>query len=141
MWYDCLKSFVALTDNNQYEIYTIETTYSHRLKICLRTALSKNSNDIIKDKIFMRTDENYLYIYYEKMDGQKRLRLLNSTFECVQSYPFHHFFQNDEFIRSHTDCCVVGLGINQEHVRIFLLIIHCISFNYIHLFRLYFLFN
>ncbi|CAF4235312.1 unnamed protein product, partial [Rotaria sordida] len=76
VWFDNLKSFITITDDSQYEIYTIESTYNLRLKISLRTCLpNNNNNNIIKDQIFMRTDEYHIYIYYERINGQKRLRL------------------------------------------------------------------
>ncbi|CAF3160339.1 unnamed protein product [Rotaria sp. Silwood2] len=119
VWFDSLKSFITVTDDNRYEIYTIESTYNLRLKITLRTCLPKNNNDIIKDKIFMRTDEFHIYIYYERIDERKRLHLLSSTFECVRSYSIDKCFQTDEHIRSHDNGFVMGLGINQEYVVLF----------------------
>ncbi|CAF1061856.1 unnamed protein product [Rotaria sordida] len=120
VWFDNLKSFITITDDSQYEIYTIESTYNLRLKISLRTCLpNNNNNNIIKDQIFMRTDEYHIYIYYERIDGQKRLRLLSSTFEYVRSYSIDKFFQIDEHIHSHENGSVVGLGINQEYVVLF----------------------
>ncbi|CAF3645036.1 unnamed protein product [Rotaria sp. Silwood1] len=119
VWFDSLKSFITVTDDSQYEIYTIESTYNLRLKISLRTCLPKNHNDIIKDQIFMRTDECHTYIYYERIDGRKRLRLLSPTFECVRSYSIDRFFQTDEHIHSHDNGFVIGLGINQEYVVLF----------------------
>jgi hypothetical protein len=117
VWFDSLQSFVTLTDDNQHEIYTIDSTSSLRLKIRLRTCLPKHDNDIIKDQIFTRTDEFHIFIYYERIDGRKRLRLLSPTFECVQSYSIDKCFQRDEHIRSHDNGFVIGLGVNQEYVR------------------------
>jgi hypothetical protein len=117
VWFDSIKSFVVLTDDNQYEIYTIESIRNLRLKIRLRTCLTKSNNNIIKDQIFLRTDEHHIFIYYERVDGRKRLRLLSPTFECVQSYSIEKCFQRDEHIHSHDNGFVLGLGINQEYVR------------------------
>lgn len=117
VWFDSIQSYVALTDDNQYEIYSIESTYNLRLKIRLRTCLPKGDSDIIKNQIFMRSNEGHIFIYYERIDGRKRLRLLNSTFECVQTYAIDKCFQRDEHIRSYDNGLVIGLGINQEYVR------------------------
>lgn len=117
VWLDNLKSFVILTDENQYEIYTIESTYNLRLKIRLRTCLMKTTDDIIKEKIYLRADEYHLFIYYERNNGQKRLRLLNPTFECIQSYSIDKCLQRDEHIHSHDNGIVIGLGVNQEYVK------------------------
>lgn len=139
VWFDNLKSFVTITDNNRYEIYTIESTYNLRLKIRLRTCLPQTTNEIIKDQIFLRTDESHIFIYYERIDGRKRLRLLNSTFECIQSYAIDQCLQRDEHIHSHDNGLIIGLGVNQEYVRnkfrFFLK-----SF-YGYLFRLFYLFD
>ncbi|CAF1479705.1 unnamed protein product [Rotaria sp. Silwood1] len=90
-----------------------------RLKISLRTCLPKNHNDITEDQIFMRTDECHIYIYYERIDGRKRLCFLNRTFECIRSYSIDKCFQTDAHIRSHDNGFVFGLVINQEHVVLF----------------------
>jgi hypothetical protein len=117
VWFDSLKSFVIVTDDNHYEIYTIESTYNLRLKIRLRTSLPKSNIDIIKDQVFLRTDDSHIFVYYERIDGRKRLRLLDSTFECVQSYSIDTCFQRDEHIRFHDNGFVIGLGVNQDYVR------------------------
>jgi hypothetical protein len=113
VWFDSIKSFVILTDDNYYEIYTIESTYNLRLKIRLRTSLPKSNIDIKTEEIFMRTDECHIFIYYERIDGKKRLRLLDSTFQCVQSYSIDKYFQS----HSHDNGFVIGLGVNQDYVR------------------------
>ncbi|CAF1216757.1 unnamed protein product [Adineta steineri] len=119
VWFDNLQSFVIITDDKQYEIYTIESTYNLRLKIRLRTCLPKHNIDIIKEQIFLRTDEYHIFIYYERLDKSKRLRLLNPTFECIQSYSIDKCFQRDEHIRSHDNGFVLNLGVNQEYVVLF----------------------
>jgi hypothetical protein len=65
----------------------------------------------------LRTDESHIFIYYERINEQKRLRLLNPTFECVQSYSIDKCFQRDEHIQSHDNGFVIGLAVNQEYVR------------------------
>ena len=45
------------------------------------------------------------------------LRLLNSSFECVQSYAIDRCFEREEHLRSHDNGTVIELGVNQEHVR------------------------
>lgn len=120
IWFDNLKSFITITDDQQYEIYTIESTYNLRLKIRLRTYLPKSLNNIIKEKIFLRTDQYHLFIYYERINEQKRLRLLNPQFQCIQSYSIDKCFRRDEHIYSHDNGQVIGLAIDHEYVTIIL---------------------
>jgi hypothetical protein len=117
LWSDSLQSYVTITDENQYEIYTIESTYTIRLKISLRTNLPKHSSEILRDRVFLRADDAHLFIYYERTDGRQRLRLLNSTLECVRSYAIDQCFQTEEHISARDSGSVIGLGINREYVR------------------------
>ena len=117
VWFDHLKSFVTITDHQRYEIYSIQCLSNLRLKIRLHTCLPSTNSDIIKDQIYLRMDDNHLFIYYERINGRKRLHLLNPTYECVQSYPIDRCLQQDEHRHSNDNGFVLGLAVNQEHVR------------------------
>jgi len=108
VWFDQIKSFVVLTDHQHYEIYTIELTNSFRLKIRLRTYLTTKIDEIHKEKILLQTDANHLFIYYEKLNERKYLRLLNLSFECVRLYSLDKYVSSQEKI--------LALGIDDRHV-------------------------
>lgn len=111
VWFDHLKSFVTITENPRYEIYSIQCLTNLRLKIRLHTCLPAPADDLIKDRIYLRTDDEHLFIYYERTNGRKRLRLLNRMYECIRSYPIDQCLHKDD------QGCVIGLGVNQDYVR------------------------
>lgn len=113
-WFNPLRSFVALTDESQWNIYSIELTSNGRLKIRLRTFLPKHhQSEIIKESILLRTDDSQLFIFYQRTNGQKRLRVLNETFELHRTYLLDQCFASEQ-IRPVNQ--VGGLAVNQTHV-------------------------
>ena len=117
VYFNVLKSFVAITDETDSNIYTIDVTHQSRLKIRLRTCLPKHSSVILKDRLFLRTDECHLFVYYERENRQKRLRLFSPTLECVRSYSIGHCLERAMSTLQGNTGSVVGLAVNQTQVR------------------------
>ncbi|CAF1049539.1 unnamed protein product [Didymodactylos carnosus] len=114
-WLETIETYVALTQD--HEIYSIESNNNKRLKIRLRHHLPNRTD--LSLPVFMRTDEKYIYYYYEDQRRErhaKYLRLLNLNFQHERVYPLDKRLSANKHIRHGDIGQIVGLAVNYKHI-------------------------